>query len=469
MRSILIRIFLFSLPVCLILCGCQSHKGDFVPKTEAELAAMEQKNQQAHSAFLKGDYKTAEKILRQMATERTVSRPLYQLELLSVLLFDGKHQEAHELMKILHTDFETLFDRKSEEKAQSVWHGEINKVYKGDSYERCTFYVLMALSFIEKGQYEDALRCVKNGLLADADSTAENSVGDYGLLYYLGYFAASKMKDQQEAAEYMRGLYKSLVHRDFRVEDQNGKKKVQHCFEQLSQKDHNVLLVIWAGAPPTVECLGEYKHIRSVIRGKNPFDFMGISLLTSPVLPIPNNLGDLDFQATTKGGRLMDNVLADKAAAKKAMEVSKNVFFVVGTGLVIAGARTMGTLPVGLSLLGAGVGCYVVGGTVHIIGSMMNPAADARFWRNIPCQFYIVPLKLPAGKHSVTVTGYHHFDLAGMSVFEVDVKEGSSVSVHHLPMMTQGQMIWSATAEKLQNEIRTALEKAQGNTMAKEL
>jgi hypothetical protein len=116
MRSILIRIFLFSLPVCLILCGCQSHKGDFVPKTEAELAAMEQKNQQAHSAFLKGDYKTAEKILRQMATERTVSRPLYQLELLSVLLFDGKHQEAHELMKILHTDFETLFDRKSEEK-----------------------------------------------------------------------------------------------------------------------------------------------------------------------------------------------------------------------------------------------------------------------------------------------------------------------------------------------------------------
>ena len=167
----------------LSMCGCSSPKGDFVEKSEAELAAMELQNDNAHAKFVNGNYDEAMQILNNIGAERTVSRPLYQMEKLSVLLMDGKFDEAHEQMMALHSDFETLFDKKSEEKAQSIWHGEVNKVYKGDSYERATFYALMAMSFIRKQEYEDALRCVKNGLLADADSNSDKAVEDYALLH----------------------------------------------------------------------------------------------------------------------------------------------------------------------------------------------------------------------------------------------------------------------------------------------
>ena len=103
----------------LSMCGCSSPKGDFVEKSEAELAAMELQNDNAHAKFVSGNYDEAMQILNNIGTERTVSRPLYQMEKLSVLLMDGKFDEAHEQMMALHSDFETLFDKKSEEKAPS--------------------------------------------------------------------------------------------------------------------------------------------------------------------------------------------------------------------------------------------------------------------------------------------------------------------------------------------------------------
>ena len=107
-------LFLAALTIFLvgIITGCSSPKGDFVHKTEAELAKMEKLNETAHQAFINGSYGQASSILAKLNSERTVSRPLYQLEQLSVLLMDGKNDEAHELMTKIHADLETLFDAK---------------------------------------------------------------------------------------------------------------------------------------------------------------------------------------------------------------------------------------------------------------------------------------------------------------------------------------------------------------------
>lgn len=452
-----------------MLVGCTSYEGDFVQKSEEELAQMEQMNDSAHESFMLGDYATAQSLLQTLGAERTVSRPLYQMEMVSALLLAGKFDEAHDVMMNLHNDFETLFDEKLADKATSVWHGEVNKVYKGDSYERATFYALMALSYIRLKNYEDALRCVKNGLLADADSSEEKAMEDYALLHYLGYLAAKKMNDDNEAAEYWRFLMRALAARGITLEDQDGKLIGDNCFDRLKGRNPNVLLVVWCGLPPTIMCTGEYKEIRSIIRGVNPFDALNVEVGGSDFGFMPNQLGDIDYQATTRGGRLMDEVLADKALAKKSMEVSRNVLFVIGTGCLIAGSRAMSAPPVGLSLMGAGLGCYALGGTAWIIGNLMNPAADARYWRNLPGQFYIFPLELPVGSHQVRISGFSHSDRLMSCDFRVNVSDAQAMNVVHLPMMIDGQSFLSAAREKLIDERVSAVEKASWQRMAKEL
>ena len=463
---------LFALPALLLLlgvAGCNSDKSDFVHKTEQELAGMELQNQQANAAFRNSDYESAGKILMQLSSEMTVSRPQYQMELLSVLLLEGKHDEAHQLMMKLHQDIEALFDVKLEEKAQSLWHGEVNKVYKGDAYERSTFYALLALSFIRQENYADALRSVKNGLLAEADANNQKSIDDYGLLHYLGYVACSRMNDTAAADEFLRAMYNGLEPRGFELEDPNGNRNIDHCFEQLKKSDHNVFLVIWTGAPPEVVCTGQYKEKRSIVRGRNAFDMMTIAVSSSPPVTIPNNLGDLNYQATTRGGRLMDDVLADQAAAKTAMNVGGNVFMIAGSALVIAGARSMGAPPVGVSLLGAGVGCWVVGGGCYVVGSLMNPAADPRFWRNIPCQFYIVPLRLEPGQHQIMLTGYNHFDVVGASYYNIHVPADQKNQVIHLSMMQPETTAQNVRSSKILVELESVLDKAEQNRMQKEI
>ena len=266
--------------------GCKTYEGDFVEKSEAELAGMERKSVTANQAFIKENYSGSKKILRELVRERTVSRPLYQMELLSVLLMTGKHDEAHALMESMHQDLELLFDDRMTEKALSVWHGEVNKVYKGDAHERATFYVFMALSCIRKGDYEAAVGYVKNGLLADADSRKEKAVEDYAMLYYLGFFSCMKLGEPQKADEFLQWMFDALGYRREMSDDESGAIR-EKCIADFNKKAPNVILVVWAGTPPTVSCVGEYKEIRAVIRGSNPFDLMSVSVNNiTPVSPV---------------------------------------------------------------------------------------------------------------------------------------------------------------------------------------
>lgn len=455
------------LALLLVSTGCSTPKSDFVPKTEEQLASMENLNKIAHGEFVKGNYAVASAILAKINTERTVSRPLYQLEELSVLLMDGQEEKALELMKKLHEDFETLFDEKLEEKAASLWHGEINKVFKGDSYERSTFYALMALSFLNSGNYEDALRAVKNGLLADADSTAETAVDDYPLLHYLGFFAAKKMQDEETAQFFMRAMKNALKLRGFK--EREDEKNEDNCYSALAEQNPNVMLVVWAGAPPTVVRSGEYNEIRNIIRGYNAFDSLAVAVNSDSAHFVPNYLGDVEFQATTRGGRLMDTVLADQAAAKSVLKTSGSVLMIVGPAIFYAGLRNLGTLPVGITLMSVGGGCVIVGGIAHLVGAMINPEADSRFWRNLPAQLYIVPLTLPAGRHQVMIQGYRNSDAAGITMYNIDVKDKTGMNVIHLPMMSQGFQ-YKQAMRNCHRELRlSTVRKADADRMAKEI
>jgi hypothetical protein len=142
---------------------------------------------------------------------------------------------------------------------------------------------------------------------------------------------------------------------------------------------------------------------------------------------------------------------------------------ITGTGLVIAGARCIASPAVGISLLGAGAGCYLIGGGFYIVGSIMNPAADSRFWRNIPCQMYVVPLKLSAGKHQIMVKGYTNFDLTGTTLFNVVVPENKGLHIVHLPMMQQNADVKQLRRHNNGKEYESIVGTANGNRLMREI
>ena len=62
--------------VVAMVCGCATYTSPFVHKTEEELDAMERLDWGAARRFASGDYDAADRTLRSLTAEPTVSRPL---------------------------------------------------------------------------------------------------------------------------------------------------------------------------------------------------------------------------------------------------------------------------------------------------------------------------------------------------------------------------------------------------------
>ena len=99
----------------------------------------------------------------------------------------------------------------------------------------------------------------------------------------------------------------------------------------------------------------------------------------------------------------------------------------------------------------------------------MNPAADGRFWRNLPCQFYIIPLKLPPGEHQIAITGMKNADAAGFAMYNLSIPQEGGTNVVHLSMLNTGAKVAEIVRKKLEEERSAAITKAEANRFAKEL
>lgn len=415
--------WLYGVGLAAALAGCQSYDSPFVHKSEDELEAMEAVSEQAHAAFVSGNYASADASLNSLAAEPTVSQPLYELERVSVLLMQGKRTEAHALMLKVREEIETLFDPQSEEKAISIWHGENNKVFKGDSHERATLYAFLALSFMEQGEWEDAERCVKNGLLADSANTKDDRYNsDYALLHYLGYVACMKAGRSNDAVAYRDEMVKVLSGRKLRVDAQSN---AASLLSDVSLPD--AFLVVWAGNPPSYVRGGEYEEIRHVVRGFTPYTFLTLDFGTAGEYMAPKWLADINYQATTRGGREMDTVLAHKAAVKKGMETSRNIFLVAGYACVTTVSDNLAAEAI---ILGTGCTCLAIGGAFHLAGACMNSKADIRSWRNLPGELYVIPVWTKGAKARVCVRGYRLWDNVVSETAILDVKPGAIMTTH---------------------------------------
>jgi hypothetical protein len=133
------------------------------------------------------------------------------------------------------------------------------------------------------------------------------------------------------------------------------------------------------------------------------------------VTPV-QNVANIDFQATTRGGRRMDAILKGKAAFRTTTVGVSETIGQIGNQCGVFG------LPVVLI-------STVVSGMAGSISSM----ADSRCWKCLPSEYAFYALKLPAGRHTIECRRYVYFELAHQSKKEVSIKDDKDMVVFFAP------------------------------------
>ena len=124
----------------------------------------------------------------------------------------------------------------------------------------------------------------------------------------------------------------------------------------------------------------------------------GINLVVAPT-------DDLNFQATTRGGRVMDHVLANKAVFKGTTSAVGDVALIGGlTTAAVSGDHTTQAVGLGIALAG-----LISKG----ISAATTPQADTRTWDNLPQFISFATARLTPGPHVIRV---EFLDAAGQPV-----------------------------------------------------
>jgi tetratricopeptide (TPR) repeat protein len=284
-------------------------------------------------------------------------------------------------------------------RARGLFTAEREKTFIGEPYERVMAFYYRGLLYWRDGQPDNARACFRSAQLIDSDAETDTYKSDYVLLDYLDGLASAKLAaDGADALARAQKLTKNKL--------------------PPYDTQANVLCFVDFGQGPRKYAAGEHGELLRF--QTDPSRTRSASLTvegqTINFLPWDN----LSFQAVTRGGRVMDHVLGNKAVFK-------------------AGANTVGDV----ALVGAAVAASniyqdksrvvtdangrrhyvrdydksdgaetaaIALGVIGILGKIAAAAtqthADVRMWDNLPQYLSFGALKLPVGDHAATVQFY---------------------------------------------------------------
>ena len=214
---------------------------------------------------------------------------LWQYRTAVAALRRGQFQDAKRLLdEAIARVSNTLGNDASAKKARGYFNAEAKKTFIGEPYERVMAYYYRGLLYWMDGEPDNARACFRSAQLQDSDTKDKKYSSDYVLLDYLDGYATAKMGDDGSDA-----LKRALAEAKISTPPANYDPKA------------NVLFFVEFGEGPTKYATGEYAE-NLMFRG-------GVSRVRAAQLKVGDKAyqlrpyDDLYFQATTRGGRVMDN------------------------------------------------------------------------------------------------------------------------------------------------------------------
>ncbi len=274
-----------------------------------------------------------------------------------------------------------MVDEAGARKARSLWSDESAKLFIGEPYERVMAFYYRGILYWMDGEADNARACFRSAQFIDADVENKAYASDYVTLDYLDGLATTKLGgDGKDAYDRAAKLTTTPL----------------PALDAAS----NTLVFVEFGQGPVKIAEGKNSELLKVVPGVSSA-VGAVIKIGDQIIPVAA-LDDVNFQATTRGGRVMDHVLGNKAVFKE------------GTGTVgdvaLAGAVTSLQFGGG-SKLTTGL---AIGGALFKGASLLTKTkADTRAWDTLPARVGVASVKLAPGEYPATV---EFIDQAGKPV-----------------------------------------------------
>jgi len=302
---------------------------------------------------------------------------LWQCRTAAAALRHGQFDYAKQLLDDALLTTGGISTDKSARLARSYFHPESTKTFIGEPYERVMAYYYRGILYWRDGEPDNARACFRSAAIQDADAENHEYAADYVLLDYLDGLATAKLAGDGSDA--------------FKRAD----KEAREAKPPPADPKANVLFFFEFGPGPFKFAAGEFRQELRFGVEKSPVHSVEVVVDGKQIRAGPYD--DLYFQATTRGGRVMDHILANKAVFKGATDTAGNLG--IFGGAIAASQRDRTSQEVGLGLIAAGL-------ISKVISASTTPEADTRGWDNLPRYLSFAALALPPGPHTATIEFY---------------------------------------------------------------
>lgn len=311
-------------------------------------------------------------------------RVLYDYRLAATALRTGDFTEAKAKLDDAIARIGGIITNDAEAaKARTLFNAESTKPFIGEPYERVMAYYYRGILYWRDGEPDNARACFRSGQVIDSDPEQKNYDADYVLLDYLSGLASTKLQaDGSDAFA--------------RAQAHAGEKTALPPYNPAA----NVLVFAEFGYGPRKYAAGQYGEQLRFHTEDSPSHSARLVLDGGrKVVPLPA-YDDLGFQATTRGGRVMDHILGNKAYFKAGANVAGDIAL-AGSAIANDQARRRERRGKdGDDAEAAAIGLGILGVISKIASSAMRTEADIRQWNNLPQRLSFAAIKLPPGEHS---------------------------------------------------------------------
>lgn len=267
-------------------------------------------------------------------------------------------------------------------RARTLFAAESTKPFIGEPYERVMAYFYRGILYWRDGQPDNARACFRSGQVIDSDPENERYDSDYILLDYLDGLVTTKLgADGGDAFK--------------RAQAHAGEKRVLPAYNPAA----NVLVFAEYGYGPRKYAAGQYGEQLKFYFDESPARSARLVLRDGTmIVPLPG-YDDLGFQASTRGGRVMDHILGNKAVFKAGANAAGDLALAGSAYASDEARRRRREGKDNDDQEFAAIGLGVLGVIGKVASAATQTQADTRQWDNLPQHLSFAALKLPVGEY----------------------------------------------------------------------
>lgn len=309
---------------------------------------------------------------------------------------------ASELFDDALGNIETIYsNNENAAKARELFTKELVKDFKGEPYERAMAYYYRGLLYMRSGDYDNARASFKGGFLQDSFADEDQNRADFALFPFLEGWSSRCRGNPTTAAD-----------------DFNEFRGINSAFPMPGTDDNVLVLAETGAAPVKVSATDPNSSKPRYLKFQriSPTEGAQVRLTEMFQPPAPKGakvppppeakerlvkaeqLENIFFQASSRGGREFDSVLQGKAQFKQGANVVGDV---AAVGAAVAATRASYT---GNRNDAAAAGVLLLlAVAAKAAAEAAEPDADTRYWDNLPDRIHAATVKLPASVDRLSV------------------------------------------------------------------